>query len=448
MFTRVDYQPHKTHAMSISGSRDNVFANLLQQGSGVVLFLLVPHILSVTEYSRLTVLSTLFSLSLISDLGISHIYTRKMPGLLVAGNSETIRIWDVSVLGFRIVGALLFGVLAGAYFGIKMGSWGEAVLLVLFFPIATMGAFVTSRCVVSACFHEVKEISLAQSLGRLFCLPGALIAGVSGWLEGQILSGLSPLVFEARRRQLAELLKDIGVFSWPLIRDHATEAFSLCLLATVWTQFMASGRLFAVLHYPNETIAAYGLAGALYQISTSVIIAAFVPQTVRLYRFFPSDPAGAINYAFRIAALGSSVVLLISLLGVFLAPWMFNYLFPKYQIQASLLTPLILSMVGCAVVSAFGSVLIGAGKAKIYLAALLLFFIISMLLPGVLEPWFAYNAAAVSQLISLLCYSLALVGIVYRHFGRHLMRKIHFWITVLPPLLALGLGLFLTHAPA
>lgn len=429
--------------MSVRSSRDNVLANLLQQGSGILLFLLVPHMLDVQEYSRLTVLATLISLSVISDLGISHIYTRKMPGLLAVGNDEEIQTWDVSVLFFRIVGAFFFGALAGAYFGIRTGNWGEAVLLVVLFPVAAVGAFVVSRCIVSASFHEVKELSAVQSLGRLFCLPGVFAAGVSGWLGGQILTGLSLFVFRAKRRQLLWLFGDVRAFNWPLIRGSAAEAFFLCLIATVWVQFMASGRLFAVLHYPNEVVAAYGLAGALYQIGTSVIIAAFVPQTVRIYRFFPLDLPGGIAYAFRLAAVGSSVVLAMSLLGVFVAPLLFSYLFPKYHVQASLLTPLILSMCSCAVASVFGSVLIGAGKAKAYLFVLILFFVISMLLPQALEPWFAYDAAAFTQLVALSCYSLALVGVVYCNFGRHLICKVHFWITVLPLILAIVLELFL-----
>jgi O-antigen/teichoic acid export membrane protein len=433
--------------MSMSGSRDNVLANLLQQGSGMLLFLLLPHALDVQEYSQLTVLVTLISLSVISDLGISHIYTRKMPGLLAAGNGEAIQTWDVSVLFFRVVGALFFGVLAGIYFGVRTGNCGEGVLLAILFPVAAVGAFVVSRCVVSASFHEVKAISMVQSLGRLLCIPGAFAVGVSGWLGGQLFSGLSLLVFRAKRRQLGDLFGAVRSFDRSLIRGHAAEAFSLCLIATVWAQFAASGRLFAVLYYPNEVVAAYGLAGALYQIGTSVILAAFVPQTVRLYRFFSSDLPGGVTHAFRIAAIGSSVVLALSLLGVFLAPLLFTHLFPKYQIQASLLTPLILSMVSCVVVSVFGSVLIGTGKARIYLAALLLFFAISMLLPKALEPWFAYDAAALAQLVALSCYSLALVGIAYRNFGRFLVRKHHFWITVLPPILAVVLGLFLARTP-
>jgi O-antigen/teichoic acid export membrane protein len=102
-------------------------------------------------------------------------------------------------------------------------------------------------------------------------------------------------------------------------------------------------------------------------------------------------------------------------------------------------------MVSCVVVSVFGSVLIGTGKARTYLAVLLLFFAISMLLPKALEPWFAYNSAALAQLVALSCYSLALVGIAYRNFGRFLVRKHHFWITVLPPILAVVLGLFLAR---
>lgn len=410
--------------MSLSGSRDNVIANLLQQGSGVLLFLFIPRILGIDDYSRLIIINTLVSLAVVADLGIGHIYTRIVPGIIAAGENDTARTWDVTVFLFRLMGGAIFGAFAGIYFGLRTGAWGDAIGLLFLFPLTTVSAFLLSRCVVGSRFDEVKNISAAQSLGRLVSIPGAALSGVPGWLGGQILSYFSLLLFSSQRRQLNDLFGQARLFSWALVKKHLPEAFSLCLIATVWAQFMTSARLYAVLNYPDNVIANYGLAGAFYQIGTSLVIAAFVPQTVRFYRMLSSDLPGAINYAFRIAAVGAAIVLLGTVFAIFVAPHLLSYLFPKYRIETPLLTPLLLSVVDCVVVSVFGSVLIGTGKSKIYLGTLLLCFSMNMLFAVYLEPFFLHNAASVAQLLALSCYSLALLGISYWYFGQFVERKI------------------------
>lgn len=429
--------------MSLSGSRDNVIANLLQQGSGVLLFLFIPRILGIDDYSRLIIINTLISLAVVADLGISHIYTRMVPGMIAAGETDTARTWDVTVFLFRLMGISIFGIFAGIYFGLRTGAWGDAMALVLLFPLTAVSAFLLCRCVVSSRFDEVKNISAAQSLGRLISIPGAALAGVPGWLGGQILSCFSLCLFASQRRQLHDLFGQARLFSWALVKRHLPEAFSLCLIATVWAQFMTSARLYAVLNYPDNVIANYGLAGAFYQIGTSLVIAAFVPQTVRLYRMFSTDLPGAINYAFRIAAVGAAIVFFLVGIGVFIAPPLLSYLFPKYQIDAPLLTPLILSVVDCVIVSVFGSVLIGTGKSKLYLGALLLCFSLNMLFAAFLEPFFSHNAASVAQLLALSSYSLALLGISYWYFGRFVERKMGVYVAAACPVAVVVLAAIL-----
>lgn len=424
-----------------------MLANLLQQGSGVVLILLLPGILGVQQYSHLTVLSTLISLSLLADLGISHVYSRKLPTLLMLRNDQVVLAWDLTVLAFRVLGASLFGLVAALFLGYRTDDWGVAALLPLFFSVAAVGTFALSQSVVRSRFDEVKQISLVQSLIRLSCIPGALVAGVGGWVGGQILANVSFAVVAQKRHQLRALLRHYKLFQWCLIREHLAEAFVLCLIAAVWSQFLMSGRLFAVLYYPDRIVAGYGLAGALYQLGTAVVISVFVPQTVALYRLFPGNPAEGIIYAFRIAAQGSAAIFVLAVGAVFLAPPLLTALFPDYHLPSSLIAPLILSLVNCAVASSMGSVLIGAGLSRHYLILMLLAFSLSLLLVPLLTPWFAYDAAAFAQLLALSGYSLGLISIVCWHFGKHLRSILHVCVTACLPLLVVVLALFLAFGP-
>lgn len=425
--------------MSLAASRHNLLANLWQQGSGVALFLILPNLLEVREYGYLTVLATIISMSMIADLGFGHIYNRRMPSLVSVGPEEAVRTWNTTTLYFKLFGYTVFGLVAAFYYCAKTGHWNTFFLVILLCLSGVLASFQAAWNVAQSRFSEAKQLSMAQAIGRLLCIPAAAVLGVAGWLIGQIASNLAPLVYRGQRKYVFGVFRDFPRFDRSLIKEHLPEALSLCLISPIWAQFMASGRFYAVLYYPEEIIAQYGLAGALYQIGTALIIAAFVPQTVRLNRLFATDPDAAVNYAFKISAYGTLLVFAGSVISLVLAPWFLHHAFPKYNIPELLIAPLLLSVVNCAVVSVFGTIMMCMGRSWLYLAVLSGSFALTIGMAGILFPWVKYEAAAVAQLIGLTVYSLSLVLIAYQRIGIRLVNKGHFWLSVCIPIFSAAL---------
>ncbi len=424
----------------MSATRNNLLANFFQQAGGALLFLFIPGILDVQEFGRVTVITTLLSLAVISDIGFSHVYSRAMPGVLSGGGADEILRWDVAASISRICGGAIFGLFGAGYFWFRTGYGWEALLLILVFPSLAATGYLVTRSVVASDFQAVRNLSLVQSIGRLSSIPAGAIAGVAGWLVGQLISAAGILLLPAARQQLANVVMERKQFDGALVKKHLGEALLLCLVAGVWTQLMASARLFAVLGYPEATVARYGLVASLYQVGASVILAAFVPQTVRLYRSLAEDVPAGVILALRVAAIGGSVVLALALIGSVVAAPMLAWLFPKYGVQASMAVPILLSVVNCAIVSILGSVMIGTGNAKTYLLILAGSFVASMILPVVLSPWLAGDAAAVSQLLAMSINSVLLVIAVVTKFGQHTGRQLTAWVSASLPLAAVVLA--------
>ena len=60
----------------IGHSKDTLVANIAQQVSAVVLFLVVPNLLSVEHYAAVVFTSVLVSIARFSDIGMTLVYGR------------------------------------------------------------------------------------------------------------------------------------------------------------------------------------------------------------------------------------------------------------------------------------------------------------------------------------------------------------------------------------
>ena len=371
---------------------------------------------------------------------MGHIYTKKLPGLLIQADSRIVLIWDTTVFTLRIFGATILALISMSLFVLKTNDWRSAIWLSLVIPVSAVGAFTSARCVVTSRFDTLRDISIAQSFLKLISIPGAYFLGVTGWLMGHIISAMALFGFRSVRKKLHDLYRNLRLFDYTLIREHISEAIVLCLIGIVWIQLMTSSRLSAILYFSDETIAHYGLASGIYQLGTAIIIAAFTPQTVIIYKLFSKNHSEGIKYAFKISSIGVSTVLLVSIVAVLLAPPLLAIIYPTYGLSESMIQPLILSVVSVAVVSVFGSVFIGSGMSFLYLIILAMCFAFSLFLTPVLKLWFAQDSAAIAQLMMLSSASLTLVSISlwkYRSFLKGEARLIS--ITTLAPFIA---GLF------
>jgi len=415
--------------MGFKDNRDMVFANVVQQVVAALIFLIVPRILGVSNYAQVTYATTLLAFISFADFGLSFVYGRKMPGIYARQDTNEIAIWNSSILRFRFYTAFLFSAaISLSYLG-KYGSPINAALLFLIPPISVVVQFFTASNTSRELFSTTRDINLLQSLGRLAILPSAMLAGVSGWMAGQLVSAAVVLFRKDLRTCCRQHLTSGAAINWRLIVDNFPEAILLGLITTLWMQFLNSARVFASFIYPDVVIAQYGLAGTAYQVVASMMIAAFIPQTIRTYKLLDEDPAGAVNYVFGVILAALPLMLVMVVFGSLIAPWFFWFFFPEYQIDVRLVTPLIVSLVGYPVIVTLGALLIGTKRSKSYLAVIVSWSLVDLGLASKGQSYFGYNSAAIAQLISLSMYAITLLCFVGYTFSELIKNK---WQVLVP----------------
>lgn len=404
--------------MGFKDNRDMLFANVLQQVVAAVIFLFMPRMLGVSNYAQVTYATNLLAFITFADFGLSFVYGRKMPGIYARQDADEIFLWDSSILRFRFYTAFLFSAGISISYLNKYGDLINAVLLLLIPPVLVVVQFFTASNTSKELFSTTRDINLLQSLGRLAILPLVMIAGVRGWMVGQLVSAAVVFFRSDLRACCRQHLKGRVTINWRLIFDNLPESIQMGLITTLWMQLLFSGRVFASFMYPDAVIAQYGLAGAAYQIVASMMIAAFIPQTIRTYKLLEENPAAAVSYVLRVILATLPLMVAMVLFGSLIAPWFFGFFFPEYQIDARLVTSMIFSLVGYPVIVTLGALLIGGGFNKSYLTIIVAWCSINWAMASSGQPLFGYNSAAVAQLISLSMYAITLLCFVgYAFFG-------------------------------
>jgi O-antigen/teichoic acid export membrane protein len=396
--------------VSFKNSRDNLVANIAQQAVGLVLAIAVPILLSVEEYAQVTVVSVLIAFLPLADLGISIIYSRKLPALYGEKNTNEIATWNATVSRFKLYTSLLFAFIISSYYLHRYQHLLNAILLFCFVVLTAVVAYVIANATVQSDFRYIRNLAIAQVLAKLSVLPGVWAAGVKGWFLGQLF-GVLALVFNKRLRFVLQHL--LAKPDWALVKLNLVQGLLFSLVATLWLQLVSSGRLYASFAYPDGIVAQYGLLGSIYQIVIALSIAAFVPQTIKIYRLLEQDEASAINYALKLTVYSAPVFIISSLVLTYVSPLVIEILFRKYNVDSRLYAPLMLSLFNAGLMVTQGSLLIGFGKAKLYLATVLAACALYFVYIAMLSPALGYQAAATAQLLALSTYSIAILLLVY-----------------------------------
>lgn len=420
--------------MSFRDSRDNLISNIVQQSSAVVIGIVVPMLLGIQEYAQVTVLSVLLGFMPLADLGMSIVYTRKMPSLYTAEDLNEISKWNSTIIRFRLYGSLIFGGVTSAYYLQRYQHGLNVVMLFVFVVVSVLFLFVTANATVQSDFRYIRNISMVQALGRLTILPGVWVAGVKGWFLGQLF-GIVVTFFNRRLRVVLHgALTDHKRMDWSLIKVNLFQGVIFSMVTTLWLQLLSSGRICAAFVYPDAVVAQYGLVSAIYQIVVSMSIAFFVPQTIKIYRLLAQDQIIAIDYAYKLVVYSAPVFILLGVGLTLIAPTAVKIIFPKYNIDRSLYAPFMLSLFNCGVMVTQGSLLIGMRKAKTYLFLISLAAITYFGFINFFKSDTHYHAAAEAQLLTLSTYSVAIVLMVYFITRKKMTKNKMIWFACIPSL--------------
>ncbi len=413
--------------MRLKHNIDMVLANLVQQITGTIAILLIPKFLSPDEYGKITTIAVLLAFAPLCDLGISNVYTRKMPALLAQGESAAVSAWNATTLWMKIVGSVIFGLILGGLYEWKYGETLTSISIVAITFLTTITTYFVSWNTVRSDFAAVKTITILQAILRLLTIPGAAFIGVFGWCSAQIIAALG-LTIRGDIRHWFRVNLHNSPFCLKLVKDNIPEALQLVLLTNFWVQMLSFGRSYAALSYPDAITAQYGLVNAALQAITSVCIAAFSPQTIKVYSLLALDREQALQFVIRTISWTMPVMVLGSIASIQLLPIFFKMAFPTYNIPDQLIAFSMLSLISYPIIMSLGSLLIGSGRSAIYLATVLAGLAVAFTSATTLFGTFAYDTAALAQLIAVSGFVGLLILVISICFSEFSKQLVPLWI--------------------
>jgi hypothetical protein len=376
----------------------------------------VPNILPVEGYGQTTFVATLLSFMTFADFGLSFVYGRKMPAIYASGNNQEEQRWNETVFTFRMLMSLIFGILISSIYFFKYQVLINAIVLVFIPPLSVIVSFYVAQITAKSSFASYRKINNYQAIARLAIIPGVILLGVFGWFFAQLITNLLTVFKVLRGGWLSGKLN----IDWLLIKEHFAEAIILGAITTLWVQLLASGKVFASFLYPDAVIAHYGLINGGYQIVASLIISAFIPQTVDIYKLVGTNTQEAIEYVFKIILRAIPIVFGLTVVFREVAPYVLSNFFPKYHVDPLILDGLIFSLPVYPIIVTIGAVLIAKKKSIPYLLLIAFSIALNWTILITIESYYESTAAAVAQLCTLYLYSALLLILMHSFVKEHI----------------------------
>jgi O-antigen/teichoic acid export membrane protein len=404
--------------LSLQNSKDTVITNLTQQGVSIIIFLLLPNLLTVDGYAQITYVAVLLSFMMLSDIGVTSVYNRKMPAVYYSGNVDEMNDWNTTVFWFRFFTSLGFAVVISAVYFNKHNNIINSLILAMVVPLLTIASFYISKYTVQSDFSVYRRINSFQAYTKLLVLPFTYLFGLTGWFISQSVSGIFAL-FAIK----GKIFPDKCYINTHLIKPHLIEGLLLVATTFMWTQLLGSARFFSSFYYPNVVTAQYGLINSGYQIISSLVIAAFLPVTVYLLKFIKTDEEQAVDYVFNKIIKSIPVVFVLTAVSAEITPFLLIKFFPKYNIDSLTAKVLIFSLITYPILVIIGNLFIGKKKTLHYLVLTASFFCFNWLLVLFLKPYYGFQAASIAQFISITIYTFCELMLAFYLFGPLIKRK-------------------------
>lgn len=419
--------------MSYKNSRDNLIANIAQQSVGLVLAIVVPLLLSVEEYAQITVISVLIAFLPLADLGMGIMYSRKLPALYNAQNFDIVDLWNVTFYRFKLYSSVVFAAGIAWYYFHRYQQILTSFLLFLVIVSTSIFSYAALNLTVQSNFRHIRTLNIIHSLAKLSTLPYVWIAGVKGWFLGHLFGVFAAFLSKQIRYVF---LHGHATPDWKLVKTNLLQGIMFSLVATLWLQLTSSGKVYAAFAYPDEIVAQYGLVGSIYQIVIALSVAAFVPQTIKIYRLINESETVAIHYALKLAIYSAPFFMISGVVLTYISPLIIEAVFPRYNVDKALYAPLMLSLFNNSLMVTLGTLIIGFGKAKTYLIMIVMACVAYLSYVWLLPMSSGYHAAAIAQLLTLSTYSLTMLFLVFFTVKNKIENKNTLLISAIPSILA------------
>lgn len=389
--------------MWLRGSTDTIVANLAQQASGLFLFLVIPNILPVAQYAVVVIASVILGFTRFPDLGLSLVYGRDAPRYYGSGDQTMIQPWNEAIIWFGVLSGVVVGVIAGVVFYANGGYPEHAVLLALVPPLTAMSSAYMSLASVRGEFRRYRDAQVFISLGRVLAIPLALLFGLIGWFIAQVVGVLAVFI-----KSGVGWIPQPPRIQWALVKTHLPSGIQLSVISLLWFQLLDSARLFATIHYHSESIAVYGIVAAGYQSAYSLIIAAFLPVSVKTLRLMGSSDREAVEYVHHVIGRSLPLVFLLAVVGAEVAPWFLRLVFPQYSIDSVIPRVMLYGLSAMPIVATVGNLLVGRKKNMTYFLILASALAVAAVAEAVMRQHIGVQSAVFAQVFGM----FALVGML------------------------------------
>lgn len=386
------------------GSRHTLIANLVQQACAAALLFSIPNLLSKEHFSETVFVGVLMLAVGLADLGLSSVYGRVVPRLLATGDTDGVRRWDATVIGFGSAGAMLFGAVITS---IYLSRYEYPLHAALIFPVPLLtfwASFHTARASVRGNFSDYRRFIVTRAVAGLIAIPTTLWIGVSGWFLTQLIAAIVVVA-----RIGPHFHEPWGRLDGHLLRAHIREALLLALAGVAALQLLSFARVYASVDYPKDTLAVYGVAGAAYQAVAALVLSLFMPVTIDLMSRFAGAPSAPFERATLILRHTAVPAAAGAMLAAEIAPYVLNAAFPGYTFDGRLVFALVISVAFFPFFICWGNCLIGLRRTGIYLGVITTSIGLAGLLAVLTDKSISPLGAAVGQGMALALYPTLLL---------------------------------------
>ena len=389
--------------MSGKNSRQTFLANIVQQVCAFILLITLPNILSKEDYAQVVFVVTIQGFLVLADMGLSLVYTRVLPVVLVSGNAHQVKEWDATVSTLGVLSSIIFSFFAAIIFFKKYSDFHHSVIIFLLPAGLFLVSFYTTRATISANFGEYRRLTSVRALSSLVAVPLAVVGGLNAWFWSQLLAVLLTIFYIGR-----EFWQVFGRIDWVLVKKNILEGLTLCATTAAWLQLVNFARLYAGIFYSPEMVAHVGVASAAYQSLSALLTSIFLPMAVSILRRIGSGDPQTFNFMAKVLSKTVWWVFAAAIILGEATPYILGLIFPAYRFDRLVLLIFILGIVFYPFFILLGNCLIGKKKSGVYFILIVISIFVSVGVSVGCDYFYDGMGAACGQFVGLMVFTVLL----------------------------------------
>ena len=163
-------------------------ASFFEKIIAILIFLCIPNMLSIYEYSQVVTITVLLSFLPLFSLGIVNIYKRRLPSIFENATPDTIEKYNQTFFWFIIITGIVGSIVLSTYFFIRYQNYFLSFLLSVYFISTVLLSFNQAELTVKENFKEYKYLLIRYSAFKLIVIPFTYILGIFGWILSMVIS--------------------------------------------------------------------------------------------------------------------------------------------------------------------------------------------------------------------------------------------------------------------